>query len=591
MFILKWSLFLAIILMINVIVSWKPVRKDFTEGKLYTLAKGTTKLLNGLERDVTIRFYTSDTSHRMPPKLLRYSKRIRDLLNDFKRKHIIVEIINPNDSIELSKQANDDGIKATSLVDGTSLYLGMAFSSGKKKVNIPFLFQEKEQLLEYEVSRAIALVAQKKVLTIGVMSPFYVLGHYPTKKELKVGVEIEPIWYAFEELSHEACLMQLGLNVTSIPKLIDTLILVNPAGITPDAEYAIDQYLLRGGKVIVCIDPRSVFAGIMANKNNDVEQLKRMASKLPRLFKQWGVEYTPSICVSDMNFALREKEKVTYPTILEVNSTGINRTEKATKFLEKMTLCLAGPLHFNNTEGIEKQSLLSTTKKTQLVSSFIANKPSTLVRVFKSENKKYDLAMLLTGTFKTAFPKKVIRNGGVSQGNKGKVVIISDSDFLMNSVSVQKKEDPYGGKFYVRTNDNIAFLQNIIEQLNNRDYFIESRSRVYSARPFLKLLNIRSKAELEYKNSVLKLEKKFLNEKKGKKSGQNYLTQTERNKILEKKAAELNDAVKVLQIRLRQEENGLKRDLQWFNFLFSPIIVLLLFSFITFMKFISSRKK
>lgn len=601
---------LIIIIAVNVIASSFYFRWDFSSGKMYTLSRNSVKVIDKLQNPVTIRFYCTQSNNRMPVYFRNYAKRIEDLLAEYKNaggKKIKIVKHDPIPDSDAEDAASLDGVTGQVLSTGDKIYMGVAVSSLDKTITLPFLAPQKENILEYEITRAISQVIRTGKDKIGVMSPFPVLGAQPSVDMLRSGkYRPEGPWFSFRELKEDFELVKVPFETETVEKELKVLIIVHPSGISDKTQFAIDQYLLRGGKLIVFLDPRSFYAAIKSQEDKNLYKL--LSSDMDKLLKAWGVSYNPNIVLADMTFAKRIQmpdRLMTFGTVLDIIAPGFNKTEIITGQLDRVSMFFPGYFDCKPVEGLKRTVLINSTKDAQGISSFIADKPEVVFRNFNPVNKSFDLALSLAGRFRTAFPdgrpaaepvkddkkdkdeKAAPKNEKVLKESikDGTVFLVADSDILVNDACVQVTKTSIGQSVYVRVNDNINFLQNIVEYLCGDSDMIGIRCRQIIPRPFTAVMKIRSQAERKYKDKILEIERDLkttqdalnrLQKEKG--TDQQFVLSPQQQEELKKfKAKEAGAKLELKKLRkqLRKDIDSLENTLKWVNIVMMPLIVAL----------------
>jgi len=583
-----------LVVAVNIIAGALYVRGDLTADRVFTLSDSTKKIISEINAPVHIRFYYSKNNPQTPGNIKSFASRVEDLLEEYRMaSHGVLKIekLDPAPYSDAEDSATMEGIESQLLSSGERIYCGMSISCLDKSQNLPFLSPQKENLLEYEITRAIWDVTHDVRKTVGVISALPVLGMnkvQPTAESIASGKFAPPgPWIPFKELEDTYEIRKIPLDAESIGSDINLLLLVQPVGMSAKCMLAVDQYLLRGGRLIVMLDPVSLYS--IVKSATDPSYRETVSCNLPAFLNAWGIKFNNNIVVADMTFATRidmPQTKITYPSILDITSKGINRSNTVTALLEKIGLVFAGFFEFTEGATLKKEVLIHSTADSMPVSSFLANRPEMLVRNFSPSGKVFDMAVILRGDFKTAFPdagKNLLRK---SISSNSAVVLVADTDFLFNDVCVQFSKDQFGRKFYVRKNDNVSFLHNLVGYLSGDNTMINIRGRQTITRPFLRIGALKSKSEQEYKNKILDLEKDLIqtqekiNNLQKENSGRysKYVfspeQQTELRKFQEKSVAarkELKNLRKGLYGSIDRIENTLK----WLNISLVPAIVII----------------
>ena len=250
------ALFLLLVA-VNFLVSRVPGRLDLTEGNLYTLSPGTKKILRGLQSPVKVKLYISQ-GESVPVQLRGFAQRVDDLVREFKSvagANLVVERYNPRPDSEEEDAAQLEGIEPQQLFSGEQFYLGVAVSQLDRKQAIPAISPQRERLLEYDLVRAIARVGSAERPKIGLMAGLPVLGERfnPFTRQAS-----EP-WVLANELKRDFEVKEVPLSAKEIDKDLNVLLVIHPRDAQPATEYALDQFVMRGGKLIAFVDPYAYF--------------------------------------------------------------------------------------------------------------------------------------------------------------------------------------------------------------------------------------------------------------------------------------------------------------------------------------------
>jgi ABC-type uncharacterized transport system involved in gliding motility auxiliary subunit len=409
---------IGIIVVLNYIVGHLNIlnpKVDLTEKNIYTLSEGTKRIISRINPDepVTLRFYATEDGRVMPQQALNYVTPVRDLLTEMEKESrgkIKLERIDPRPSTEDEDKAIADDITAHNGLDGTSkFYLGLAIESVDRKEIIPLLHPNDEAQLEYLIARGISNVTSNESsrLVVGVMSAMPIAG--PAMNFPGMPQRTPPPWMFIQHLRQDYDVREVPLSSNSIDADVKILLVIHPGGITDGAQYAIDQFLLKGGKVIAMVDPRCMVSEAYNNPNQMQMGMAPpsapMDSDMPRLFKAWGVEYNKTRLVADMTYRMEVGMGKSVPTFLSVDKSGINTSEPLAAALEKVQMFCVGAFNVTATEGITATRLVESSENSAFIDSSEAEKvQNEEMTNFQAEGKKKILALRLTGTFSTAFP-------------------------------------------------------------------------------------------------------------------------------------------------------------------------------------------
>jgi ABC-type uncharacterized transport system involved in gliding motility auxiliary subunit len=600
----------VIVVAINLIASAMNTRVDLTENKVYTLSEGTKAILKKIDAPVEVSFYYSQSQSRMPAQFKTYAKRVEDLLAEFRQySHGNLEIkkLDPQPDSEAEDSANLDGVEGQMIETGEKIYLGVAISLPPQKVALPFLPPNRERLLEYDLARALSQVLSTNKPVVGVMTPLQVFGmQMPPQMRMQMGGQNQEPWVFLSELKRDFEVKQVQMDADKIDDDIKVLLVIHPKEIKDTAQYAIDQFIMRGGKLIACLDPMSLAD---VNRQNPMMPMPGGASNLEKLLKAWGVTFETTKVVADMNSArqlvVRQgAQPEIVPTLLFVTDTGISKDDVVANQIDEVLLPFAGVFTGTPVSGLKQTVLLKTSKNSQLVEPFMAQmSPSKIVDDFKSADTSYALAVRLEGKFKTAFPDgkpeaakpdddKDEKKDEKKPEDKAKdslketkadnaVLLVGDTDWLSDQFSVQV-QNFFGQRIVQPRNGNLPLTQNIVEQFAGDQNLIGVRSRGTMNRPFTVVKEMQAQANERFQAEITKLQKEVdetnqkLTELQGKKDPNQRFASKEQQDEIEKfkaKRAEGNRKLKLVRRDLAREIESLELRTKVINIAGMPLLV------------------
>ena len=554
-------LVIAIVVVVNFLVGGLGLfnfRVDLTEHKLYTLSDGTRNILERINPDkpVTIRYYVTTEDRVMPPILKSHARTVQDLLLEFQKAapgKVILEKLAPNPNTEDEDRAREDDLQGMQVnAEGDHIYLGLAIQSAAQKEVLPFLNPNEETALEYNVARAIQKVAKTSKTVIGVMSAMPVMGSpmFPFQRQRGQ----EP-WILIQRLRMDYEVREIPMSSDTIDSDINTLLVIHPADITESAEYAIDQYLLKGGKVIVMVDPQSLIAQAYSGQPNPMTGqpggVINTASDLPNLFKAWGVSYDKSLVVADVNYRTMMQGRQN-PVALRLPKEALNKDERITADLQSLLLVSAGSLQAESKDGLTASVLAHSSEASEKIDTATADKlRRENLTNFSPSGQRQPLVVMLSGKFKTAFPngkpkspaespetggaetdagapkeakkeespteakkdeaaadrqEEVAKDDGTikeSSNSEGMVILFADADMLYDAFCVQ--QDPMTGGL-IATNSNLPLMLNAVEVLSGGGDLLKVRSRASTQRPFTKMDELRENVEKDFRPKLKSLQ-------------------------------------------------------------------------------------
>ncbi|HAL04849.1 MAG TPA: hypothetical protein DCP58_07035 [Verrucomicrobiales bacterium] len=604
-------IFIGLVLF-NTITAQLKFKADLTEGDLFTLSEGSKKLLEDLKEEgdgskLEIRFYLTQGEKGVPVFVSEHGRRIEDLLDQYQEyagSNIELKKINPRRDTDEEELAVNDGIQLLM----NAFYVGMAVSFLDTTEVIPFFDPAKSTTLEYDISRAIKNVLKLKEdrQTIGVMSSLNVWGGPDASNPMAMmnrGAQ-QPPWFFLRQLQQDFNVERLEATATEISDDIDLLLVIHPKNISDATEYAIDQFVLSGRKLIVFADPLALKDE--GNNQNPQMRIPGMggASTLSRLFTKWGVNFENSKVVADFNFRLGQRDPLSrgriMPAYLALSKKAFNQEEIVTRDLGSIRMPYAGSFDVSNlATGLTAKELISSSDQAKLVdgmsSQFNGEKIMDSFLTGSEDGKptgtnKFALAVKISGTFTTAFPDgKPGSSGDEEESDEEKttnsnhlkesesenhVCLIGDTDLL--------SEEHFLIQQRFLLSQNVSFVQNIVDHFGD-DTLINIRSRNQD-RPFTTIMDLEKEAQSKFEDKLKKLEAEqqaILQDKTKLEStgeGQNQFTLSidpEALKDIQKKELEKRKQIKEIRKELRSEIDLIELQIKLANIVSMPALVII----------------
>ena len=493
---------------------------DLTGDKLYTFSKGTKSVLKNLKHPVTIRFYRTYNENRLPVQLRTYAENVTDILKSYKsmaKGKIILEESDPGPESDAEASAIMDNIQPNLLPTGEKCYFGLTVSYLNRNSTIAFLSPNGKKTIEYDITRSIYEVTHPEKPKIGILSPMPVMGGaigtIPSK------FNKAPPWIFVQELQKAFDVKGLPYDTTSIEDDIAVLIVVHPINVSKETQFAIDQYLLRGGKIIIFTDPYCMASSYNTGLSSAGSLIPPAASSLPVLFSAWGVKFSePAEVVISPENTYRQPNNPSqkeHPAILELTQKNMDKSDIIMSGLNKLNFVFTGgfTIKNNNEKNLNYSTLLHTSPYANYCEGFSYYMlPEELMVNFKPLNAPIKLIIKITGFFNTAFPDAINNTGNKNFLKKslkqGVVLLSGNADMLFNPfcVTSQKIND----KQVVSTiNNNIDFILNAADQLSGDIDIMQIRARSAIDRKFTRLEDIYNDAARVYQDKLSLLQKKL----------------------------------------------------------------------------------
>ncbi|MTI63402.1 Gldg family protein [Methylophaga sp.] len=623
------GLLLAIILFIafNIVVNgnFKSARVDLTEDNLYTLSEGSLNVLESIEEPVTLRFYYTDKTAQALPSLKAYAQRVQELLQEYQRASngmIRLYVMNPQPFSDEEQRAKQYGLQSVPIEgEPDPLYFGLAGTNLLDGMEtIPFFQPEKEDTLEYDLTKLIYKLSNQDRKTVGVISSLQVDGEQydPMKGEVASPDGAKP-WAMMNELREMFNVTMLPKDIRRIPSSIDVLVVVHPKDFEDTTLYAIDQYVLAGGKLVSYVDPYAELDEPEKDPDNPMAaMLASRSSNMDELFKAWGIERASADVVADRKTATKvdfgartDHQPIDYVLWQSLDENNFNTDKRITSALNRINVATPGYFKILDDKSTEVTTLVSSSDEAMLVDKRVVqfrNDPVALLTKYQPGTLSYPYAVRVNGEVKTAFPDGAKSKTGEIKKMPGHldtakqgidVIAVADVDMLDDRFWVQT-QDFYGEQLAFTTSNNIDFLINSIEDLTGSEGLISVRSRAGFTRPFHKVIALQREAEKRFRTKERELQNKLKEtqqriarmqvQRSG--SGEQILTPEQQKEIAEFRltANKTEQQLRQVQSNLRKDIDQLDTQLKFFNIGLVPILVALLAVFTGWMR-IRKRNK
>lgn len=483
----------------------RPYRLDLTETKSYTLSDGTLRLLSSLDEPIVLRLYVSSSIAERNAFLAAYARRVHDMLRAYAEAsggRITVELIDPEPYSEEEDRAVGFGLQPIAFDNGqTVAYLGIAGTNTTDDVDvIPLLSPEREPFLEYDLTRLVYNLAHPEKPVVGVVSGLPLSGD-PLN-------EYRP-WEIYRQLGQLYDIRWMGGDISEFED-VDILMIVHPRDLSDKTLYAVDQFLLRGGKAMIFVDPHSEAAAIRQQRPGAT----LTSSSLDRLFETWGIAFDATKLVADPTAARQvqfpaggRNQIVDYLVWLSLERPHLSTKSPITAQLQRVNLASAGAIAATDDATVDFEPLLFSSKQAQMVDVgkvAMFPDPLGLLREYRPEGETRVMAARLSGTLKSAFAD------GPPEGAETKaehlaegsapttLILVADTDIL-DDRSWLASQSLLGQDILIPLADNADFVANALDGLVGSEVFADLRGRDVALRPFTRLVELRREAERAYR--------------------------------------------------------------------------------------------
>ena len=500
-------------------------RLDLTQNRLYTLAPGTERVLGSITEPINLYFFFSEKAAGQLPGLKTYGTRVREFLEELSarsRGKLKLHVIDPQPFSEEEDRASELGVRGSSVgATGGQFYFGLAgTNSTDGHAAIEFFDPAKEQFLEYDVVKLVYQLANPKKPVVAWLSSLPMgPGFDPRSGQMR-----EP-WVVYSEAQELFDVRSLDQASGKIDPDVNVLVLVHPKDLSPATQFAIDQYALRGGHLLVFVDPiaqadtsgedgRNPMAAMGADKS----------SHLKPLLDAWGVQFDPGQVVADRGHALtvtmrQGEQPVEHLGVLGLGKDSFTGDDVITAGLSSVNVATAGYIEPVKDAKVHFEPLLQSSNDAELlpVSRFrMLFDPASLLDGFKPTGRRYALAARVSGNVHSAFPAGppagvTLPAGQTALKESAKplnLVVLADTDLLSDFLWV-REQSFFGQRIAQAWASNGDMVQNALDNLAGSTDLISVRGRASYKRPFERVESLQRAAQARFRAKDQELEQQL----------------------------------------------------------------------------------
>lgn len=511
--------------------AFSSARFDLTEHDLYTLSVGTKNVLKGLSEPITLRFYLSKTLATGLPGIKSYATRVQEMLEEYAQvagDQLYLEVIDPEPFSEEEDRAVAFGLQGIPLDNGsTQFYFGLAGTSSTDELEvIPFFQPEREEFLEYDLTKMIHTLANPKKKVLGLLSTLPIDGGGSMPLMPQQGGS-QP-WLILSHIEQMFEVKKIEPSATAIPDGISVLMIVHPKSLSEAILYAIDQYVLGGGHAMIFVDPLAESDSGGGNPMNPMGGGGPRNSDIPTLFAAWGLELVQGQVLGDLPLAKKVQvqqqsrlQVVDYPVWIDFRQEHFSDKDIVTAQVPSITVASAGIIRKKGEVGTTLEPLIQSDEAAmQIEASRLTAMPdvSGLLKNYRPEGETFIVAARVTGTVKTAFPEgkpEAVANMSenpdmaseaenqtkdhLTESNGSiNVIVVADTDILQDRFWVQV-QNFFGQRIGIPNSGNGTFVTNALDNLTGSNDLISVRSRAGYSRPFTLLRMLQQEAEQRFR--------------------------------------------------------------------------------------------
>jgi ABC-type uncharacterized transport system involved in gliding motility auxiliary subunit len=577
------GIILAIVLFLSVNVFsqavFRTARIDLTEETLFTVSPATKEILNSIGEPITLKLYVSGRVKEIPG-IATYAARVREMLENYTilaGGRLKLEVFNPQQFSPEEDQAVGFGIQAVPVSSaGDVIYFGLAgTNSTDDEDTIPFFSPSRERFLEYDLSKLVYNLAKPKKTTVALISSLPITAD-PQRRYTP--------WVSYEQASQFFDIRTLGGNIKKIGDDVDILLLINPTTLAEVTRYAIDQFVMRGGKVLAFVDPQPE-TNPPPPSEPGMPPRPWPEHKLGSLLEGWGIDAPADKVVGDRIAAQRvnalsagRRVVTSYLPWLNLSRIHLRRDDVVTSEIERINLTSAGVLGLKEGATLKMEPLVSSSEDSTLIEVAVLRgnpDPVRMLTEFKSDRKAYPMIARYSGSLKTNFPDgppkdeddrfatgpdpELVKTHLAQSQKPTAIIVAADADMLADQIWLQGS----GNNMAVPVAQNGDLFVNLLDNLAGSVGLIALRGRGLSNRPFDYVEGIQRDAELRFRSKerelVTNLEdmEKKLTEQRRREEGTSILSREQQDQI-----AGFRREIVRTRSELRDVQHALRRDIE-----------------------------
>jgi ABC-type uncharacterized transport system involved in gliding motility auxiliary subunit len=582
----------------------EPERFDLTADHLYTLSPGTRQIIDNVHRPLWLTLYFSQHATKDLPQLRSYEQRVAEMLQEMvARSHgrVHLQIVDPVPYSDDEASAEGNGLTPMSGgSNGERIFFGLVGSTrpisgdmtsdvapddvGAKGVDrtlsIAFFDPLREAFLEYDIAKLLYQLSEPEKPRIGVITGLPVMGD---------SLQGTGPWAVMQQLQQLFDVDVLDASkLKSIDKNIQVLLLIHPKNLSSDVQYALDQYVLRGGHLAVFVDPFAESDPVPLTEDQ-LAGTNNHSSNLPRLFADWGVAYSPDQVVLDRGRALQIElagTNLAHPAMLGLGTQELNHDDVVTASLQRVNVSTAGHFDLLPNANTRLIPLMQSSADAEIVPTQqvidASNNPSSLLQGYQPQNQNYVIAARLRGPFVSAFPELAKRPGHLSESPpNAEVILVADTDLLTDRLWVET-QNFLGQPLLSAFANNGDFISNMVDNLSGSSALLSIRGRSSSQRPFTRVEALQRAADSKFLQKKQELQnelaetKQRLSELQPAKGERDTSTTAEQRKEIEQflqRQLEISKELRDVQQRLNAEIDALGVRLKVLNIVAMPLLI------------------
>jgi len=524
------------VLAVAIISSLPSLRIDLTEDNLYSLSDGTRNIVANLQTPIELMFFYSESATEDIPQIRSYGTRVQELLNEIvlaSNGRLSLNVIDPEPFSEDEDLATEFGIQAVPVTQGgQAIYFGLVAAQeesavvnpalGRAAETMPLIRPDQEQFLEYEFMKLVSKVNNPDLQVVGLLTELDIDGGFDP-----IAGQATPQWMIMDIIRQLYAVQRVDYAASEIDEEIDILMIVHPQGLSQQTLYAVDQFVMRGGKTMLFLDPNADSLVSRSQQGNLIPA--GMSSELPGLLEAWGIDFPADKVLTDNELALRVsmgqgQRPIAHLGMLGVQRNFLTQNDIVTSRLETINLSSTGVIRAREGASTRFEPLITSSTDTMLMDAAIledVTDPSILFDEFVSEGISHTIAARISGVIETAFPDgrpvaevETVEEDATAQENveaeevaeepvaehisssngEVNILVFADTDMLGDRMWVQVGQF-LGQRIPRPFSNNGDMVINALDNLSGGADLASIRSRGTYSRPFTRVIQLQRQAD------------------------------------------------------------------------------------------------
>ena len=549
------------------------MRLDLTEQKLYTMSEGTLKVIDSIQQPINLYLFFSDRASAENAPLRNYARRVRELLEEYtyySDGRLILHVIDPAPYSEEEDRATEFNLQSLPMQGGDKLYFGLVGTNVVDDVEVIEFFQpDREAFLEYDISQLIYALTKPAKPVVGILTGLQVFGGFDLASQ-----QSTPQWAILDHIERLFEARQIDIEAGVIDPDIRILMLIHPKDLSEKMLYAVDQFLMRGGRLMLFADPYADKDPMFQDASNPPDSGGIQASEIDRLLDAWGLEIGMDAIVADRALALpvqspNVQRPVRHVSFIGLDEEGINKDNLISAQLSRVTFAFAGQIKKTDAFQGEFEPLLYTSEDSGEIPKPRYRHlpdPTALLEWFEPGNTPLTLAAWVRLQPDSMFPEGPPEDAAPpADGHLAEArevvdaIVVADADMLSDTLWA-RVQNFFGQRIVQAWASNGDFIVNALESLAGSGDLIGLRGRSEFARPFHVVEQLRRQAEQRFHVKEEELQQRLQEAEENIGRIQQLRQEGEQSLLTEQQRAEI-EAFQQERLRVRRELRSVRHEL------------------------------